>query len=986
MNEIFRFLFLRPPAPGAAVDVTPSPEFGKALAGAGSGTDRRAGLKAAASQFLASGHALDDLESLKLGDELLALQAKLLALDDPDQKAAADAVKDVFGKEPGAVAKSPDFASDRERLADNLIAAKLLSRDGRVEAKRIESLLRVIDLVRRLAAGDATLTEPDAIRRALSHPTLVVSELLAPPPKWGREPPPSREDEPHDGRLEDVRGRIAALEALSTELTRIPPKAFATPAAPPSRPVQSSAAPFEILRGRIVDRLRSGAPEHDRAPIRALVDELKSVESSTFEPIAAQPKQVRLMLTRHAADALPEHYRHTLRGLRVDLTETSVPAALSQIRSLSITLYAEADKLTKKKSGVSLFGSGFYDVGLIVGSLSPTWMGLPPSVPATHGTLKPVGVGDLLVVRQQLKRYEGGEVGHIENVLKGESKKREVTRSRTTEQTTITEVETKKDEERDTQTTERFELQREASTVIKEDSSFKAGLSLSGSYGPTVEFKASTDFAMSQAKEESSKTASTYSKEVTDRASTKVSERHREEQILRTLEVFEERNEHGVDNTAGAGHVIGVYQWVDKVYEAQVFNYGKRMMFDVMVPEPAAFWIFANSNKPQPGATLEEPEEFTLSPSKLTESNYGLYVQRYEVAGVKPPPEAYKTVSKTLEGSASHDDHGGTKVTELPLPDGYEAISAYACVPSSHWDDWATKWAIGVSIGKDFWARLPGDGVDNYFSLDNEIGSVPIGVFVFGIHYWLAAVEIDCQRTDRALEAWQLETHAAIEQAYLKLVQDYRDELAALQVQAANQIQGRNPNESRMIERAELKKQAVSAFTAQQYELFGAIESSAEGYPQPLLSEAEAEGRYIRFFEQAFEWEQMTYLFYPYFWGRKANWAVRALMQDVDPQFAEFLKAGAARIVVPVRPGFEPALAHFLDTGEIWDGADPPTLTSPLYVSIIDEIKERTDAPGTEIAQGDPWEVRLPTTLTRLRPDGSLPTWTKQPDGTWQAN
>jgi hypothetical protein len=113
------------------------------------------------------------------------------------------------------------------------------------------------------------------------------------------------------------------------------------------------------------------------------------------------------------------------------------------------------------------------------------------------------------------------------------------------------------------------------------------------------------------------------------------------------------------------------------------------------------------------------------------------------------------------------------------------------------------------------------------------------------------------------------------------------------------------------------------------------------------------------------------------------NWPQRSLLDDVDPQFAEFLKAGSARVVVPVRPGFEAALAHFMDTGEIWEGADPPTLTSPLYVSIIDEIKERTQAPGDEVAQGGPWDVRLPTTLVRLRADDSLPTWSKQADGSW---
>jgi hypothetical protein len=27
--------------------------------------------------------------------------------------------------------------------------------------------------------------------------------------------------------------------------------------------------------------------------------------------------------------------------------------------------------------------------------------------------------------------------------------------------------------------------------------------------------------------------------------------------------------------------ISGVYQWVDKVLQAQVYNYGKRMLFDI---------------------------------------------------------------------------------------------------------------------------------------------------------------------------------------------------------------------------------------------------------------------------------------------------------------------------------------------------------------------------------------------------------------------
>ena len=237
--------------------------------------------------------------------------------------------------------------------------------------------------------------------------------------------------------------------------------------------------------------------------------------------------------------------------------------------------------------------------GLTIGQAN----GAAAAVPSSHGTVQPVGVGDLLVVRQHIKKYEGGELAHIENVLDGEHHKRMVRRAQETETTITVEEETSKEEERDSQTTERFELQREASSVVKDDVSLKAGLSVSGSYGPTVEFKASADFAMNHAKEESAKTASKYSKEVTERAAYKVTERRRTQQVLRTLEQFEDVTEHGVDNPAGNGHVIGAYQWVDKVYEAQVYNYGKRMMFDLMIPEPGAFWLYASTSRPKPGTT-----------------------------------------------------------------------------------------------------------------------------------------------------------------------------------------------------------------------------------------------------------------------------------------------------------------------------------------------------------------------------------------------
>ncbi len=986
MDEVFRFLFLRPPAPGAPVTVQPSADFARELAAANSAANRKEAQKAAAAKLIASPRNIGALSDLGIGSQLIAFEAALAGLLDPTPAQVTKAVKDIFGKTSAQVVKLPAFAQDRDRLSDNLIAAKLLSRDGTVEAKRLEAALRLMALIERVAADEATLKDPGAVRAALQKPTLLGTPVAVPSKSGGKDNPPSAPPDSDPDR-QKLRDRVKALEGLVGSLTQVAPTAFAVPAAPetPMSAASSPAPAVELLRSQLIDKIRAGSVERiEVGPIRAVAGELQSVQSATLQPGTALPAAIRLVLTTQAVEALPEAHRATLKTLGLDVTKTPVPsvliAAQGELRGLHLQLAA----LEQGPVRVSSVGSELYELDKLVGKLDPaSWPNLPPGVPTTHGTIQPVGVGDLLVVRQQLKRYEGGEVGYIENVLKGEFKKRVVSRERTTEQTTTVEVETTKVDERDNQSTERFELQREASQVIKEDSSFKAGLSVSGSYGPTVDFKASTDFSMNNAKEEATKTSSKYSKEVTSRATSKVTERVRTEQVLRTLEVFKESDEHGVDNSKGNGHVIGIYQWLDKIYEAQVFNYGKRMMFDVMAPEPAAFWIYANSNKPQAGATLTKPDPFTLTPAQINEANYPYYVEKYQVSGVKPPPEPYQTISKTFDGTASHDDHNGTKVAEIPIPDGYRAVTGHAVSSGSVWDDWRNNWQTVVAVGKQVWFQGPGSYVNHYFTLDNEEASVPLGLRTYGLHFWMTTIEVDCQRTDRAYHAWQLDTHTAILQGYLQLDRNYRDELAALAVQSADEIKGRNPIDNRMIERTELKKHTISIFTAQAYDAFGAISTSPQGYPEPWLGRAEAEGKYIRFFEQAFEWEQMTYLFYPYYWGRKVNWPKRSLLQDVDPQFAEFLKAGSARVVVPVRPGFESALAHFMDTGEIWEGADPPTLTSPLYVSIIDEIKERTQAPGDEIAQGDPWDVRLPTTLVRLRPDASLPTWSKQADGSW---
>ncbi|RZK87511.1 MAG: hypothetical protein EOO98_13940 [Pedobacter sp.] len=98
---------------------------------------------------------------------------------------------------------------------------------------------------------------------------------------------------------------------------------------------------------------------------------------------------------------------------------------------------------------------------------------------------------------------------------------------------------------------------------------------------------ANASYATHNSKEESNRQAVTEAKDITARALDRIVTKVKEERIDKVLEEFEENNKHGFDNTKGSSHVVGVYRWVDKVVKNQIYNYGKRMMFEFMIPEPA---------------------------------------------------------------------------------------------------------------------------------------------------------------------------------------------------------------------------------------------------------------------------------------------------------------------------------------------------------------------------------------------------------------
>jgi fibro-slime domain-containing protein len=709
-------------------------------------------------------------------------------------------------------------------------------------------------------------------------------------------------------------------------------------------------------------------------------------------PAKQEPGGVRLNEAGYSA--LPEATRTVLEERQLQVTTHPVDAVVNTLHTEARGVLSELEALVGSGTQHSFRRIGdtlvmistpvAYDwIDIVTGAKGNGFPALAPvdgRIPQTHGTVAPAGVADLLVVKQQLVGYEAADVAHIENVLRGERKVRAHRRLRQTEELIFRESEITTTEERELESTDRFEMTRETSETLKEDAFLKAGLTVSGKYGPTVEFSASAEGSVSRSKEEATKAAATFSKEITQRSATKITERILQRESLRVTTEVEDRNEHTLDNVGGGDHVIGVYQWVEKVYQAQMFNYGLRTMFDFMVPEPGAFLIETLRRAHAGAVALEKPVPFTLRPDQLDEYNYQYWVTRYGATDIEPPPEPYLTKALDYNAGGGDDKADYNHSAQITIDDGYRAILASV---GRVVNIWSAKWSIDVVVGNRSHRFKEGESWVWSVPLDHERGTVPFALNTNDVSDIAVSVEIRCQRTDRALAKWRHDTHAKLTQAYRARLAEYEEKLAALEVQAGVSIRGQNPAANLEAIKDELKKACVTILTEQHFDLFDAIQNGSNGLPQIDLFENEAEGPYVRFFEHAFEWEHITWVTYPYFWGRKSEWPNRLAFDDPDPLFRQFLRAGYCRVVVPVREGFEGAIDHFMNVGEPWLGGPLPPITSPLYLPIAQEIAERLDRPGDEIPQGDPWEVRLPTTLVRLRPDGTLPRWQQDENGHW---
>jgi type II secretion system protein G len=510
---------------------------------------------------------------------------------------------------------------------------------------------------------------------------------------------------------------------------------------------------------------------------------------------------------------------------------------------------------------------------------------------------------------------------------------------------------------------EKSELTQATSSQSQHSLGLNTSVTASGTYG-AVNVTASAGLNVAESASQSAQDARNQSASITSKAANRTKQEHKisfklaseagttDEAVRKLRNPFKDKATR-----------IDYYQLVRK-WKVDLYRYGIRLTYDLVIPEPGLDILTKIIEIQQiraalqtgfgaPDATLPSAR-FDLLPTALTRANYATEAAKYNAVALEPPP-ATRWLVKTAEHSWSSFDEsqrGGAFALEIEVDPSYVVDSAIFQLTSWEWPGYFNQRNrdTGVLTG-------PAELIGKSDKVAVHYRARYASVLSLGVQLKLGL-------SADAFAAWQLKAWSAIRDGAQNRYYEQRQMLKERLDQLTQELGAQDPLSLRKAEREEVMKGVLRwlfgpSFTflpvgipADLYESDGSIVDA------DTWAKLSALGEVVKFLHQAIEWENMLYFLYPYFWSNVARWDAKKYLDHPDALHRVFLKAGSARVVLTIRPGFEVDFLSVLETGQT-GGSHP-------YVTIAQEMQAyaQTNYPG--IRPANPVESARPL-LTRTQ-------------------
>lgn len=549
----------------------------------------------------------------------------------------------------------------------------------------------------------------------------------------------------------------------------------------------------------------------------------------------------------------------------------------------------------------------------------------------------------------------------------------------------------------ETGVTDKTDLSQATDSENQHSSQFNVNATVSGSSG-FVTASLSTSANVAQEVKNSEKDSRDHSVTTTRKASSRSRQEHKTTISVSTITGTSETTVHHLQNPSKSNPMRIDYFNLMRKWHISLYRYGLRLTYDLGIPEPASAMrgAYAQLSKLQAqangGFTFEVPHSEITTEVRAGENqpHYLMLADKYNAQVPPPPmPQAQLIVNKEFPT-------GGPVDIPFTLSDGW--ITGITISFKGENIDQGGGIDLHAFI---YFSNFKLDGnnpleLDDFVLLDtqgnpyleHQSGDQTVHV-EFNWHTGSSAkcnvkLVVDVAPTDSQMATWQDQVWDALNNAaqtnYNARQQAINAQIAELQAQLDNT----DTLTLRREENDEIMKGVLRwilgptfAFMPQDVQdLFNqeiAVEATAAAAKAPdgpnALNLAIADLQYgiaftsndlsldstqwstmfhyqemIKFINEAIEWENVIYFLYSYFWDMPPAWDFIRTIQHPDATRQAFLRAGSARVVLPVRQGWEQAWVSFVETGGFSTALD----ADHPYMTIAQEIQDydNTNYPG----------------------------------------
>ena len=494
---------------------------------------------------------------------------------------------------------------------------------------------------------------------------------------------------------------------------------------------------------------------------------------------------------------------------------------------------------------------------------------------------------------------------------------------------------------------EKKELSQATNSQQRHDSAY----SLSGSYSYAGSAKVNFSYKRSAEDQEAEQASRKTSSDTTHKASTRTTSDHKYSFKVESAYGSEDQTVRRIENPSKTEATrLDYYQMVRK-WRVDLYRYDVRLTYDMVIPSPGALLSRQLAEIRDLDKKLDEPFVFSLRPQDITPDTWEEYEAEFG-GRISPPLVTPKPVkyNEAIEWR-SHDESSTeiVKLIQIPIGQDYEVTSGHFTASyGRHNDQKVELWVAGEH--NDYTNNAEGVKARTDSPLRNRYGlsgDIPILYAHRFVSFGMVTIDLTISATAAAISRWQNETWRSFRDSAEEHYFQARQVLTERRERLLDELNQWDSLTLREMEREAIMRGVIQWILGPDFK-FGApglTEVAGEDVAPdsanwiPVLEY----GEFTKFIHNAIEWENVLFFLYPYFWTAPES-DFKLFLKHPDSRHREFLRAGSARVVLTVRPGYEVEFTTLLETGFL----TPDPNTPVPYLSIAEEIQNfaKTNYPG----------------------------------------